>query len=98
MRNYNFTYVTYVIQENVQLTDGLTLVKQTDAPSAIAEPRFFPGMSTEDKLDAVLRTKFSQLLNTHTISMDLAAEGRGRGKLFALTFLNGFIIYLIICI
>lgn len=55
-------------------------MKQADAPSAVAEPRFFPGMSTEDKLDTMLRTKFEQLLNTHTISMDLASEGRGRGK------------------
>ncbi|XP_021184069.2 uncharacterized protein Osi21 isoform X1 [Helicoverpa armigera] len=69
-----------VEQESVQLADGLTLVKQADAPSAVAEPRFFPGMSTEDKLDAMLRTRFQQLMNTHTISMDLASEGRGRGK------------------
>lgn len=68
-----------VVQESVQLADGLTLVKQGDAPAAVAEPRFLPGMSTEDKLDTVLRTKFEQLMNTHTISMDLASEGRGRG-------------------
>ncbi|XP_023949783.1 uncharacterized protein LOC112054299 isoform X2 [Bicyclus anynana] len=69
-----------VEQESVQLADGLTLVKQADAPSAVAEPRFFPGMSTEDKVDTMLRTRFEQLMNTHTISMDLASEGRGRGK------------------
>ncbi|XP_061707979.1 uncharacterized protein LOC133518325 isoform X2 [Cydia pomonella] len=69
-----------VEQESVQLADGLTLVKQADAPAAVAEPRFFPGMSTEDKLDMALRTKFEQLMNSHTISMDLASEGRGRGK------------------
>ncbi|XP_028159273.1 uncharacterized protein LOC135088299 isoform X1 [Ostrinia nubilalis] len=69
-----------VEQESVQLADGLTLVKQADAPSAVAEPRFFPGMTAEDKVDTMLRTKFEQLMNTHTISMDLASEGRGRGK------------------
>ncbi|KAL0849236.1 hypothetical protein ABMA28_013569 [Loxostege sticticalis] len=69
-----------VEQESVQLADGLTLVKQADAPSAVAEPRFFPGMTAEDKIDTMLRTKFEQLMNTHTISMDLASEGRGRGK------------------
>lgn len=47
---------------------------------AVAEPRFFPGMSMEDKLDTMLHTKFEQLMNTHTISLDLASEGRGRGK------------------
>ncbi|XP_038222183.1 uncharacterized protein LOC119839825 isoform X1 [Zerene cesonia] len=69
-----------VEQENVQLADGLTLVKQADAPVASAEPRFLPGMTTEEKLDNMLRAKFEQLLSTHTISMDLASEGRGRGK------------------
>ncbi|XP_053617890.1 uncharacterized protein Osi21 isoform X2 [Plodia interpunctella] len=69
-----------VEMESVQLTDGLTLVKQADAPSAIAEPRFYSGMSLEDKLDTMLRNKFEQLMNSHTISMDLASEGRGRGK------------------
>lgn len=67
-----------VVQESVQLADGLTLVKQYDTPAAISEPRFMPGMSTEDKLDTLLRTKFEQLMNTHTVSMDLT-EGRGRG-------------------
>lgn len=67
------------LKESVQLTDGLSLVKQTDAPSAVAEPRFFPGMSTEDKVDTMLRSKFEQLMSTHTIAMDLASEGRGRG-------------------
>ncbi|XP_047516111.1 uncharacterized protein LOC125056843 isoform X2 [Pieris napi] len=69
-----------VEQESVQLADGLTLVKQADAPSAVAEPRFFPGMTSEEKLDTKLRAKFEQLLNTHTVSMDLMSEGRGRGK------------------
>ncbi|XP_041970079.1 uncharacterized protein LOC121726672 isoform X2 [Aricia agestis] len=69
-----------VEQESIQLADGLTLVKQSDAPAAVAEPRFLPGMTTEDKIDAALKTKFEQLLNTHTVSMDLASEGRGRGK------------------
>ncbi|XP_060802881.1 uncharacterized protein LOC106133584 isoform X1 [Amyelois transitella] len=69
-----------VEMDSVQLADGLTLVKQADAPSAIAEPRFYSGMSLEDKLDTMLRTKFEQLMNSHTISMDLASEGRGRGK------------------
>nr|XP_034829510.1 uncharacterized protein LOC117986742 isoform X2 [Maniola hyperantus] len=69
-----------VEQESVPLADGLTLVKQADSPSAVAEPRFFTGMSTEDKLDTMLRTRFEQLLNSHTISMDLTSEGRGRGK------------------
>lgn len=69
-----------VEQENVQLADGLMLVKQADAPAAVAEPRFFPGMTMEDKLDTMLQTKFEQLMNTHTISLDLASEGRGRGK------------------
>ncbi|XP_026325204.1 uncharacterized protein LOC113234147 isoform X1 [Hyposmocoma kahamanoa] len=68
-----------VEQESVQLADGLTLVKQYDTPAAVSEPRFMPGMSTEDKLDTLLRTKFEQLMNTHTVSMDLT-EGRGRGK------------------
>lgn len=72
--------VSCVVQESVQLADGLTLVKQADAPSAVAEPRFFPGMTAEDKIDTMLRTKFEQLMNTHTISMDLASEGRGRGS------------------
>ncbi|CAH0725841.1 unnamed protein product, partial [Brenthis ino] len=69
-----------VEQESVQLADGLTLVKQADTPNSVAEPRFLPGMSMEDKLDTMLRTRFEQLLDTHTISMDLASEGRGRGK------------------
>ncbi|XP_013134024.1 PREDICTED: uncharacterized protein LOC106099886 isoform X1 [Papilio polytes] len=69
-----------VEQENVQLADGLTLVKQSDAPPAMAEPRFFPGMSAEEKLDTMLRRKFEQLLNTHSVSLDLSTEGRGRGK------------------
>ncbi|KAL4708119.1 hypothetical protein ACJJTC_009898 [Scirpophaga incertulas] len=69
-----------VEQENVQLADGLSLVRQADAPSAVSEPRFFPGMTAEDKIDTMLRTKFEQLMNTHTISMDLTSEGRGRGK------------------
>ncbi|VVD01817.1 unnamed protein product [Leptidea sinapis] len=69
-----------VEQDSVQLTDGLMLVKDADAPAAVAEPRFFPGMSAEDKLDNMLRTKFQQLLNSYTISMDLSSEGRGRGK------------------
>ncbi|KAI5641451.1 hypothetical protein NE865_06208 [Phthorimaea operculella] len=69
-----------VEQESVQLADGLTLVKTADAPAAVSEPRFFPGMTTEEKLDTVLRSKFEQLMNTHTVSMDLASEGRGRGK------------------
>lgn len=68
-----------VVQESVQLADGLTLTKQYDAPAAVSEPRFMPGMSTEDKLDTLLRTKFEQLMNTHTVSMDLT-EGRGRGS------------------
>ncbi|KAG6455827.1 hypothetical protein O3G_MSEX009407 [Manduca sexta] len=69
-----------VEQESIQLADGLTLVKQADAPEAVAEPRFFPGMSLEDKVDTMLRKKFEQLMSTHTVSMDLASEGRGRGK------------------
>ncbi|KAJ0181872.1 hypothetical protein K1T71_002594 [Dendrolimus kikuchii] len=69
-----------VQQDNIQLADGLSLVKQADSPSAVAEPRLFPGMSTEDKLDTMLRTRFEQLLSTHTISMDLASEGRSKGK------------------
>lgn len=86
-----YTYVfTCAVQESVQLADGLTLVKQADAPSAVAEPRFFPGMSTEDKLDAMLRTRFEQLMNTHTISMDLVSEGRGRGKHLASLHLHAF--------
>ncbi|KAM3964738.1 osiris 21 [Aphomia sociella] len=76
-----FTALTRAVEmESVQLADGLTLVKQADAPSAISEPRFFSGMTPEDKLDTMLRSKFEQLMNTHTISMDLASEGRGRGK------------------
>lgn len=71
---------SFVTQENIQLADGLSLVKQADAPSSVAEPRFFPGMSMEDKLDTMLRTRFEQLLSTHTISMDLASEGRGKGN------------------
>ncbi|XP_061378238.1 uncharacterized protein LOC116765221 [Danaus plexippus] len=67
-------------QDSVQLADGLSLVRQTDSPVAVAEPRFMPGMSTEDKLDTMLRTRFEQLLSTHTVSMDLVSEGRGRGK------------------
>lgn len=67
-----------VVQESVQLTDGLSLVKQTDAPSAVAEPRFYPGTTAEEKVDSMLFSKFEQLISTHTISMDLA-EGRGRG-------------------
>lgn len=78
---YLFCYFV-VAQESVQLADGLTLVKQSDAPSAVAEPRFFPGMSMEDKIDTMLRTRFEQLLNTHTISMDLTSEGRGRGECY----------------
>ncbi|CAH2066787.1 unnamed protein product, partial [Iphiclides podalirius] len=69
-----------VEQDNVQLADGLTLVKQSDAPSAMAEPRFFSGMSAEEKLDTMLRRKFEQLLKTHSVSLDFASEGRGRGK------------------
>ncbi|KAG7311422.1 hypothetical protein JYU34_002465 [Plutella xylostella] len=69
-----------VEQESVQLADGLTLVRQADAPAAVAEPRFFSGMSTEEKLDTALRAKFEQLMSSHTLSMDLATEGRGRGK------------------
>lgn len=69
-----------VVQESVQLADGLTLVKQGDAPAAVAEPRLFSGMSGEDRLDAMLRSKFEQLMSTHTLSMDLASEGRGRGQ------------------
>ncbi|XP_072936660.1 uncharacterized protein [Epargyreus clarus] len=69
-----------VEQDSVQLADGLTLVKQADAPAAVAEPRFLAGMSTEEKLDTMLRSKFEQLMDTHTISMDMASEGRGRGK------------------
>ncbi|XP_050362396.1 uncharacterized protein LOC126781449 [Nymphalis io] len=69
-----------VEQDSVQLADGLTLVKQADAPSSVAEPRFLPGMSMEDKLDTMIRSRFEQLLSTHTVSMDLASEGRGRGK------------------
>ncbi|XP_068621562.1 uncharacterized protein Osi21 [Battus philenor] len=69
-----------VEQDNVQLADGLTLVKQSNAPPALAEPRFFPGMSTEDKIDSMLRLKFEQLLRTHSVSFDLSSEGRGRGK------------------
>lgn len=71
--------VSCVVQESVQLADGLTLVKQADAPSAVSEPRFFAGMTAEDKIDTMLRSKFEQLMNTHTISMDLVTEGRGRG-------------------
>ncbi|XP_028030130.1 uncharacterized protein LOC114242981 [Bombyx mandarina] len=69
-----------VEQESIQITDGLSLVKEGDAPSAVAEPRFFPGMTKEEKIDSMLRTKFEQLMNTHTVSLDLATEGRGRGK------------------
>lgn len=58
----------------------MTLVKQADAPAAVSEPRFFSGMSTEEKLDTALRAKFEQLMNSHTLSMDLASEGRGRGE------------------
>lgn len=71
---------SYLPQDSVQLTDGMTLVKQADAPAAVSEPRFFPGMTVEEKLDTALRAKFEQLMNTHTLSMDLASEGRGRGK------------------
>lgn len=53
-------------------------MKQTDAPSAVAEPRFLPGTTSEEKVDSMLFSKFEQLMSTHTISMDLA-EGRGRG-------------------
>lgn len=70
----------YHTQESVQLADGLTLVKQADTPTSVAEPRFLPGMTMEDKLDTMLRTRFEQLLSTHTVSMDLASEGRGRGE------------------
>ncbi|CAK1549932.1 unnamed protein product [Leptosia nina] len=69
-----------VEQESVQLADGLTLVKQADAPSAVAEPRFLPGMTADEKIDTMLKTKFEQLMRTHSIAMDLVSEGRGRGK------------------
>lgn len=75
-------------QESVQLADGLTLVRQADAPAAVAEPRFFSGMSTEEKLDTALRAKFEQLMSSHTLSMDLATEGRGRGDYFFYTLLG----------
>lgn len=71
----------------MQLTDGLTLVKQANAPSSVAEPRFFSGMTREDKIDAMIQAKFEQLMNTHTISMDLASEGRGRGNFSKCFFL-----------
>ncbi|CAG9566881.1 unnamed protein product [Danaus chrysippus] len=38
------------------------LVRQADSPVAVAEPRFMPGMSTEDKLDTMLRTRFEQIV------------------------------------
>lgn len=55
-------------------------MKQADVPVAVAEPRFLPGMTTEDKLNTLLWNKFEQLLKTHSVSFDLASEGRGRGK------------------
>lgn len=69
----------------MQLADGLTLVKHADAPSAVVEPRFFSEMTGEDRLDAMLRSKFEQLMSTHTISMDLTSEGRSRGDCFFYT-------------
>ncbi|GBP27388.1 hypothetical protein EVAR_18865_1 [Eumeta japonica] len=69
-----------VEQDTVQLADGLTLVKQVDASAAVVEPRFFPGMTAEDRLDNKLQAKFEQLMNTHALSMDLASEGRGKSK------------------
>jgi hypothetical protein len=67
-----------VDQENIQLTDGLVLVKQNDSDyQGPAEARDFSGLSGEDKLDAQLKSKFQQLVNTHTLTMDLASEGRG---------------------
>ncbi|CAK1603109.1 unnamed protein product [Parnassius mnemosyne] len=69
-----------VEQESVQLADGLTLLKQSDTPVSVAEPRFFSGMSTEEKVDIMLRRKFEELLKTHTVSLDFSSEGRNKGK------------------
>lgn len=60
------------------MTDGVVLVKQNDTKYVENESRDLSGLTGEDKLDAQLKSKFMKLFNTHTLTMDLASEGRGK--------------------
>nr|XP_029713246.1 uncharacterized protein LOC109418475 [Aedes albopictus] len=76
-------YLIFLIKDSIQLVDGVTLVKQNASDDAenettpdLSDARALEGLSS---IDRSLIQKLDKFLKTHTVKMDLATEGRGRG-------------------
>ncbi|XP_062698366.1 uncharacterized protein LOC109622788 isoform X1 [Aedes albopictus] len=70
--------------DSIQLVDGVTLVKQNvsddtenETVPELSDARALEGLSSTDRS---LIQKLDKFLKTHTVKMDLATEGRGRGE------------------
>jgi hypothetical protein len=78
-------FLPIFVQDNIQILDGITLVKQNDS---FKENDTIPGisdartLSTLSGVDKALVQRLDHFLRTHTLKMDMSentiAEGRGK--------------------